>query len=48
MLAQSQQRGAPGYPQQLPDRGPFAVARLQAVARKMVVFDGMMHVKTLI
>ncbi|MCR6551928.1 hypothetical protein NL539_08645, partial [Aeromonas sp. CPF2-S1] len=48
MLAQSQQRGALGDPQQLPDRSSFAVAGVQALAGKMVILDGVMHVKTLI
>jgi hypothetical protein len=32
----------------LSDRRAFAVASLQAVTGKMVILDGVMHVKTLI
>lgn len=48
MLTKSQQRRTPGDPQQLSDRRAFAVASLQAVTGKMVILDGVMHVKTLI
>ncbi len=48
MLTKSQQRRAPGDPQQLSDRRAFAVASQQAVTGKMVILDGVMHVKTLI
>ncbi|GAA0458167.1 hypothetical protein GCM10009412_33710 [Aeromonas salmonicida subsp. achromogenes] len=48
MLAKSQQRPAPGYSQQLAQRRAFAAADLQVRGGKMLTFDGVMHVKTLI
>lgn len=48
MLAESQQCRAPGYPQQLTHRRAFAAADLQVRRGKMLAFDGVMHVKTLI
>ena len=48
MGAESQQCHTPGDAQQLTQRGAFAGADLQARSRKMLIFDGVMHVKTLI
>ena len=48
MGAESQQRRTSGDAQQLTQGGAFAGADLQARSRKMLIFDGVMHVKTLI
>ncbi len=48
MSTESQQRRTPCNPQQLPCRHALANADLQMGGEKMLMFDGVMHVKTLI